>query len=298
MADASQITRCYRYALMPSPVQRQAIAKATGIARRYWNSLAALERYAEHEIEHGRRGTIATKLVNILLAKKLTGVAASKARERAKNDHVPLEEAARLNRIEQAKASAKLIYAKKNGCLLRGLSNRKLAIAYAVESAEATRKKKGGCESPVPVAMTIKFQDACKLYISGKRGAPRFKRQCDSISLQHQVQMSSPNPIAGNCVRLDKLAGEVCAQVPLILHRPIPDNATIKQVALTIRGPRMFVVLMLDIAGPRCRYEMTGRVAGIDPGRKIATTVATLEGDTIRAQEPPIQPRISHDRHT
>jgi len=52
----------------------------------------------------------------------------------------------------------------------------KLAVAYAVESVEATRKKKG-CDSQMAVALANKFRDCCKLYIDGKRGAPRLKRR-------------------------------------------------------------------------------------------------------------------------
>jgi hypothetical protein len=51
-------------------------------------------------------------------------------------------------------------------------------------------------------------------------------------------------------IRLDKIAGEVCAAVPVILHRPNPSDATIKQVALTIRGERFYAVFMLGLAGP------------------------------------------------
>jgi hypothetical protein len=46
-------------------------------------------------------------------------------------------------RIEQAKAS--------------GGSNCKLAVAYALESVEATRKRKGGVGSQVAVALTKKL---------------------------------------------------------------------------------------------------------------------------------------------
>jgi hypothetical protein len=107
-----------------------------------------------------------------------------------------------------------------------------------------------GLCSQLAVSLMTKFSDACALYIRGKRGAPRFKRRDDSISLQYQVQEKSAAPLlSGALVRLDRIAGEVCAAVPVILHRPIPSDATIKQVALTIRGERFFVVFMLDLAG-------------------------------------------------
>jgi transposase len=287
------VTRCYRYALDPSKVQRDAIYAAARTARRYWNALVACQRHAEHEIEHGRRGSIASKLTELLLAKNLTGVAVVKARTTAETDDITLEEAAALNRIEAAQETAKCIRTKK-GFFMRNKSNRKLATAYAVESVEATRKKKGGCDSQMAVALMNKFRDSCGLYIDGKRGAPRFKRFGDSISLQYQVQQSTPNPIEGDFVRLDKLAGDVCNAVPVILHRPIPDGATIKQVALTLRGERMFVVFMLDIVGHGRQYASTGAIAGIDPGRKIALSLSNPEQTDTRT----LQPVLSRTPHT
>jgi hypothetical protein len=104
------MTRCYRYALDPSRVQRDAIYTAARTARRYWNALVASQRYAEHEIEHGRRGSIASALTKLLLAKNLTGVAVVKARTRTETDDISLERAAELNRIEQARESAKCVH--------------------------------------------------------------------------------------------------------------------------------------------------------------------------------------------
>jgi hypothetical protein len=114
-------------------VQCEAIFAAARTARRYWNALVACQRYAEHEIEHGRRGSIASELTELLLAKNLTGVAVIKARARAETNGISVERAAQLNRIDQARESSKCVYTKK-GYFLRNKSNRKLAVAYALES--------------------------------------------------------------------------------------------------------------------------------------------------------------------
>jgi len=168
------ITRCYRYALARSRVQREAIYAAARTARRYWNALVACQRYALQEIEHGRRGWIASELTDLLVSKNLTGVAVVKARFRAETENISLEQAAQLNRIEQASEASKCIYTKK-GYFLRHKSNRKLATAYAIESVEATRKKKGGCESQMAVTLTNKFRDCCGLYIDGKPRCPAIQ---------------------------------------------------------------------------------------------------------------------------
>ena len=173
------MTRCFRYALAPSQVQRDAIYAAARTARRYWNALVAAQRYAERKIEHAQRGTVASHLTGLLIAKNLTsGPLIKAARARAETDDISLEQAAKLNRIDAARKAAECVYHK--GHFLRDKSNRKLATAYAIESVEATRKKKGGCNSQMAVALTNKFRDCCGLYIDGKRGAPRFKRFGDN----------------------------------------------------------------------------------------------------------------------
>ena len=166
---------------------------------------------------------------------------------------------------------------------------------YAIESAEATRKKKGTCGSPIGAALNNKFADSCALYIKGTRGAPKFKSNArgDSISLQWQIGANTPNPIIGDRVNIAKILGaKEPVLVPVIFHRPIPDGAVIKQVALTLRGERMFVVFMLDMAATRS-YVTTGQTLGIDPGRKMALSASTADGLVTHAFAPP----IARDKH-
>ena len=73
-------TRCYRFALRPSPTQAAALARATGQARRVWNELTALLRYAEREQRVGRRAALLHEYRRILAGKALTGAAYTKAR--------------------------------------------------------------------------------------------------------------------------------------------------------------------------------------------------------------------------
>jgi hypothetical protein len=290
-----RLTRCYRYALAPSQGQRDAILAAAKSARRHWNSLVACQRYAEREIDHGRRGSIQSKLTDLLLAKNATGMAMPKARERAAKDSISLEEALALNRIDQARQSSKLIHTK-DGRFLRKMSRRQLAIAYAIESAESTRKKKGTCGSPIGAALNAKFADSCSLYISGQRGAPKFKSTArgDSISLQWQITATAPSPIVqGESVNIAKILGSKDPILaPVIFHRPIPSGAVIKQVALTLRGDRMFVVFMINMESTRS-YVTTGQTIGIDPGRKMALSASTADGSVTHAFAPP----IARDKH-
>jgi hypothetical protein len=204
-----KITRCYRYALEPEPAQRDAILAAATTARRHWNALVACQRYAENEIRHGRHGSIKSRLTELMIAKNAaTGKAIPKAQKRADKDGVTVEEALRLNRIDQARDAAKFIRSK-DGRFLRRMSCRQLAVAYAIESAEATRKKKGTCGSPIGAALNNKFLDSCALYIRGQRGAPKFKSNAkgDSISLQWQITATTTNPIIGESVNIAKILG-------------------------------------------------------------------------------------------
>jgi hypothetical protein len=112
-------TRCYRYALVPEPVQRVAIEKAALAGRRYWNALVAAQRYAEAEIRFGRRGTVQAALRELLLGKRLTGVAAAQARKRAVAEGITLEQAARCNRTRQAEVAGAFIRTKEGRRLCR-----------------------------------------------------------------------------------------------------------------------------------------------------------------------------------
>jgi IS605 OrfB family transposase len=269
--------RCYRYALLPAPVQATALLQAADNARRYWNSLVATTRWAETQIRSGRAGSVVTEFGSVLAQKKMVGRAASKS---------PAE--ALAARIERVQKLATVIRAKKSGWRLSGIYRKRLAIEYAHEKIDMTRKIKGHAVSnSAAAALNIKFLDSTKAYIEGKREGPKFKRRGDSISLQMQIQHTSP--LQDAAVNLERLAGEVCASVPFFLHRPIPEGATIKQVAVTIRGDKFYLILMLEapqavLARP---FPLAaGRVAGIDPGLKCALSVSSLDGQYQRKLEP------------
>lgn len=72
-------------------------------------------------------------------------------------------------------------------------------------------------------------------------------------------------------------------------HRELPPSAKIKQLALTIRGERMFVVLMIEAREAVLQKQFPdagGRVAGIDPGRKVALSLSTPDGNETAVIQP------------
>ena len=97
--------------------------------------------------------------------------------------------------------------------------------------------------------MLQKFQAATAEYIRGKRKRPRWKRFGDAVGLQAQATTTTSWPLSGGRVEtvvdLARIAGEVCGKVPVVFHRELPPGAKIKQLALTIRGDRMFVIRKL-----------------------------------------------------
>jgi transposase len=292
------VTRCYRYTLLPMPVQRAAIEAAAAEARQYWNGLVAVQRWAEREIRAGRQASLVIGYEQLLQAKALTGRAVSIARQRAALDWISLEAAISRLRAEKARELDAGVTGK-NAKKIRWLSRRKLATEYAVERVERTRKIKGSAlPAAVAYGLLQKFSDCTAEYVLGKRRRPRFKRRCDAISLQAQVTATTPSPLGpvrdGTAIDLSRIAGEVCGKVPLVFHRDLPPRAKIKQVAVTIRGERMYAVLMIEAPAAVLQKVFPaaeGRVAGIDPGRKIALALSTPDGGTTKM----IQPALSRD---
>jgi transposase len=294
------MVRCYRYCLNPSATQIAAIHRAAKAARAYWNGLVAVQRWAEREIKAGRQGSVVAEYEELLQGKALTGRAVSFARARAASDGVPVEDAISSLRSEKA-AELGTIVRRKDGTRNRWLSRRRLAVEYACERIERTRKLKvSRLPAAVAYAMLQKFQAATAEYISGKRKRPRFKSFGDAISLQAQVTATTPWPLASGghgetFVDLARIAGKVCGKVPVVFHRDLPAGAKIKQLALTTRGERMFAVLMieaLDAVLERQFPDAGGRVAGIDPGRKVALSLSTPDGNETAV----IQPALAKDK--
>ena len=109
------------------------------------------------------------------------------AKARAATDQISETAAITALRREKAeKLDAGIL--DKAGKRIRFMSRRQLAVAYAVERVERTRKDKGDA-LPTAVAYCLlqKFSEATQLYIRGKRKGPRFKKQQDSVSLQAQI---------------------------------------------------------------------------------------------------------------
>jgi len=285
-------TRCYRYALLPSPRQQQAIFEAASRARCYWNTLVGAQRWAENEIRHGRRGQLFKRLLELYERKSAVGGGSAKAISKILSLQPGLskEEALNLRRRQIVKELCE-VHITQSGYKARRFSARRLACAYAQLSVDDTRRRKG---SPITDAIAwginAKWAHITKMYASGQRGRSQFKRRFDNVSMQCQARPGvNLLSVDGSTIDLSRLLDGRCEQVPLVFHRPLPDGAEKKQVAVTIRGERIYVVLMIRAPANSFAldYPQTGRTLGIDPGLRTAMTAASASGDFARKVNPP-----------
>ncbi len=89
LAEGETAFRCYRYALRLTPAQSQALARASGQARRIWNELCALLAWAENEQRHGRREALLHAYGKLLGEKKRAGKAIAKAQRLMEQHGLP-----------------------------------------------------------------------------------------------------------------------------------------------------------------------------------------------------------------
>ena len=279
------VFRCYRYALCLTPVQSQLLARASDQARRVWNELCALMHSAEREQRFGRREALLHAYERLLEQKERAGKAITKAHRLMEQHKLPDLDAAyafaRHERMEDVR---------------RRLTPRQFAVEYALERMQSNaRRKRLGFSAQTAVAIAQKFQTAARLYAKGERGRPRLKVQGDPVTLQMQIvhDVRSPVDFAAGTINLAGVLGSPCGKaVRAVLHRPLPPGGVIKQVAIAVTPTRAFAVCM--VAAPAAVFVkhvpevLPTAVAGIDPGRTTAFSVASLDGATVFTIQPPL----------
>ena len=275
---------CYRYALRPSPTQTQSLARASDQARRLWNELVALLRWAESEQRHGRREALLHAYGRLLARKALIGVAYTKARRLMIERGLPNEtEAIAVARTEQVEAARRYGY-------------RRLALTYAIERARRSAKDKGLMISAKAIeAVARRFASAGVLYVTSERGQPRPKRHGSTVTIQGQVDPRCVSPVdfERGTVDLATLVGsECCRAVSAVLHRPLPPAAKIKQVAVVATSTGFSLILMVEAPAAAFLRPVpvlpAETVAGIDPGRGTALTVSDTGGQVQFSLKPPL----------
>ena len=274
--------RCYRYALRPTLEQARAIEHAQAQARRLWNEMVALLKWAEKEQRNGRREALLHEYGRILQGKSIAGVALTQARKLVvEGKFLNVEEACAAGRSGRVDTA-------------RQWGRRRLSQAYAVERTLFNAKGKHFILfASTVVAITRKFADASALYVIGKRGGLHFKTKAKSVCLERQVDPRKAAPVDFEHGTVDLaavLGSESCRSLRAILHRPLPVGARIKQVCVTSTGTRSFVTFVVEapISSFVRHAPEASAVAGIDPGRKTALTVSDTTGETQFSIQPPL----------
>lgn len=285
--------RCYRYALRLTPMQTKALARASDQARRVWNELCAALRWAEHEQRFGRRVALLHSYGRLLDQKKRAGKAITKAQRLLEQHGLPDLDAAyafaRNERVEDVR---------------RRLSPRQFAVEYALERVQYNaRHKRLRFSAQTTLAIVQKFGIAARLYATGKRERPHFKVQGDPVTLQHQIvdDVRCPLNFTKCTVNLSNMLGSDCGKaVRAVLHRPLPPGGRIKQIAVAVTPTGAYAVCMVEAPVTAFVKEvpevLPTAVAGIDPGRTTALSVASLDGSTTFTIQPPLFRNARHLR--
>lgn len=211
---------------------------------------------------------------------------AAKVKAVAEANGLSLEEAnQRVTTAQIAKDGATII--RKNGTKARRSTIRQLALRFAIESISAQRER-FGVRSLAFWGVIARFKDSTSLYPSNKRGAPRFKRYGETVTMQFQARTS---PIFEAKIDLSPAVGESCRRVLFTKHRDIPAGAVVKQIGIIERGGEMFVAVFADVpdeAAAKTFPTCDGRVCGVDPGRKTAISASSSDGTDQFTVTPPI----------
>lgn len=116
---------------------------------------------------------------------------------------------------------------------------------------------------------------------TGKRGGkPRFKKQGDlcSFTFPRVNSTKAGAHLTGNTLKLSKIG-----EIPVILHRPIPDGCEIKQATIVSKADGLYVSFSLSdntIPSPSPTDEIKS-VCGIDVGLEKFLTTSSGEAVAV-----------------
>jgi transposase len=277
MSEATK-TLAYRYRLRLTPAQEDILDRSQEQLRLVWNHLVRSQHKVEHEWRHGRAASIKNELLELSLAKNATGQAIPSARKITEERGVSMEEALRLMRQKFVEKVSAIPLRKKDGSRCLRIARRKMATEYAVTVVNAKFKHYYGLGARMCKVLRDKFQKCSDMWIKGKFRRPRFKRKGESVALQRQVQSNSPFKLK-RFSDLSALGGQALKKCEVIIHRPLPDSAEIKQIAVSGRRGQRHLIVMFKAASSDVakNFPATNRTAGVDPGIKVALTITPLD---------------------
>ena len=275
-----QLTRIYKYALIPSSMQISALEEAGVKSRILWNRLVSETKWAIHECKNGRRANIANTYTQILKSKKMVGQRAAQVKKIAIEKNISEQDA--LNKFISDKSSKDIAIAlRKDGTRYLRFSNKHLARLYAAEYVNQLQSNiLTDGTSAIWYGIVRKWDDFCKSWENGTFDAPRFKKRGQISAIQKQI--TSPLNM-GEHVDLTWCGSPCLEKVKVIYDRPIPSTGVVKQIALTKSPTNKWFVCMF-VSADKSAFERvftsTGKIVGIDPGLKSAMT--TSDGNIIQ----------------
>jgi transposase len=243
-----------------------------------WNLMVRLTRRVARQKSHASR--YRAELADWVVDRGVTGRRVEKLRKLMAESGLSQDQAIR---------------AANDAALQKAWSSRRsgLGVAYAKEAVD--RKRKGmldGAMGGAWVRLTSKFEDAWKACWKQQRGAPRKTRDARWICvgiLKNSIRIGERNRANENyidlsAVLLPRFRGNAAiSQVKFLQHRPLPRDATVKDLKVirtsNRRGAEWYIVLAIETDG-QIEFPATGLACGVDPGLK---TAATLAGEDVLA---------------
>ena len=276
----------YTYRCYPTDEQECWLRETGDQCRRWWNDLVGRQRQAHRQIVSGHEDHTRERLISLLGSKKQTGLRAAKLNALASEFGNPEAAAEALRAFD----AAKLEKAKGSG----------LEVAFAIAVVTDIRSRDTGSHLGAVFAQLIArfrrtWQEVwrtAKVPDERRCGPPRFKKRRDPMPITRQWQQEWVW-----IERDGKWFVDIGAFLPrridsseleVVVDRELPASAKVKELKIKHLSARWEVTLAIEVDDADYFQDrpVTGKVCGVDPGRKTAATVANVDGSESRKLTP------------
>jgi hypothetical protein len=283
------VSRAFRYALLLTPAQDAAIQRQERQLRFAWNRMVNWQRCTLRDWKYGRRTQLLSEINAIQSGKSLVGQKVIKARELAQKENISVEEAARRNSRQVSVRKQKY-------------GRRRLGVELAQERLMAEAEHFYGGSRCLLYGLIQKFQKSCEnwLKLRGTAQKPQYKKEQDNVALQRQITKSSACSVGPETPQgiipcdLSTMLGQAGTHCRVIWHRKLPNESTVKQLAIAGRPGKRFLVVFFTC--PRHAvlkpFAPSQSRAGIATGYSCALTVVS---DTYVENREARREALAHD---
>jgi len=264
-------TRIYKYALNPTPSQKEQLEKCGKVSRFLWNSLVHQTNFALREMDNGRRSNIENEYKTLIKSKDLIGQRVTFVNAIAKEKQISKKDALNIFVEEKAKEDIVIFKRKKAkkglpiGSRAIRKSNRKLAGKYAMEKINSKRNALiSGNQKSVWTGIQAKWIDFLSNWDSGVCKSPRKKKRYQISAIQKQIHNGKCD--IAKYVDLSWCGSACLEKVEVIKHREFPINSKINQIALTKDSQSRWYIccfIEADESVFQRKFTKTGKTVGI-----------------------------------